>query len=247
MNASGLAALLLVSALVGAADAGQAPLRLYCVYHAAHGFRALAEHFRKRTGIRVQFYLGCRKSFYPKVRGAKDGDLYLTSSPDNMAAAKKDGLLASEPRVIGSVVPVIVVPKANPRKIQALADLGREGLVVAYPTTCIGDVALEIVAKNKLDEALKPNMSIRRGNRTGVLGPLSAGHAHAAITWSCALIESGREDVEPIPIPAEKNVVDPLLIAILEASRQKARAQAFLDYLATDSAAKMLREFRLRQ
>jgi ABC-type molybdate transport system substrate-binding protein len=90
-------------------------------------------------------------------------------------------------------------------------------------------------------------MSIRTGNRTGVLGPLAVGKAHAAITWSCAVVESGRKDVETIAIPAEKNVVDPLLIAILKTCQQKARAQAFLDYLATDPATKMLKEFRLRE
>lgn len=240
--------ILLAVGLLGAtARAGDAQVRVYCVYHAAHGIRAVAAEFRGRTGIALTYRLGCRDSFYPTVRAAKDGDLYLTTSPANMAAAKKDGLLASEPRTIGSVVPVIVVPKGNPRKIRTLADLGRQGLVVAYPTTCIGNVALKIVAKNRLNDTVRPNMTIRTGNRTGVLGPLATGKAHAAITWSCAIIESGRKDVEAIPIPEAQNVIDPVLIAMLKTRRDKARAQAFLDYLATDSAARVLKDFRLRR
>ncbi len=240
--------IVLAAALPSAtARAADAPVRVYCVYHAAHGIRAVAAQFHRQTGIALNYRLGCRDSFYPTVRAAKDGDLYLTTSPANMAAAKKNGLLASEPRTIGSVVPVIVVPKGNPRKIRTLADLGRQGLVVAYPTTCIGNVALKIVAKNKLNDTVRANMTIRTGNRTGVLGPLATGKAHAAITWSCAIIESGRKDIEAIAIPKAQNVIDPVLIAMLKTRRDKARAQAFLDYLATDSAARTLKDFCLRR
>lgn len=237
---SGLVASALGAVACVVAQAGEQPLRIYCVYHAAHGFRALSADYQKRAGISLELPLHCRDHFSPSAESLKAGDLFLTTSPALMAKAKENGLLDSEPQRIGRVVPIIAVAKGNPRNIKSLADLARPGLVVAYPSTCIGNVALAIIHKNELDDTVKPHMTIRTGNRTGVLNPLVEGKARAAITWSCAVIESGRKDLDAIPIPAEKNVIDPLLIAILKSSPDRARARAFLDYLGTEPAGKIL-------
>jgi len=222
------------------AQAGEQPLRIYCVYQAAHGFRAISADYQKRAGVSLDLPLHCRDHFSPTAESLKGGDLYLTTSPASMAKAKENGLLDSGPQSIGRVVPIIAVMKGNPHKIKSLADLARPGLVVAYPSTCIGNVALAIIHKNGLDDTVKPNMTIRTGNRTGVLAPLVEGKAHAALTWSCAIIESGRKGLDVIPIPAEKNIIDPLLIAVLKSSPDKARARAFLDYLASEPARRIL-------
>jgi len=228
-----------------AAQAGGPPLRIYCVYQAAHGFRAVSADYQKRAGVSLDLPLHCRDHFSPSAESLKGGDLYLTTSPAAMAKAKEGGLLDSEPQRIGRVVPIIAVMKGNPHKITSLADLARPGLVVAYPSTCIGNVALAIIHKNGLDDTVKPHMTIRTGNRTGVLAPLVEGKAHAAITWSCAIIESGRKDLGVIPIPPEKNIIDPLLIAVLKSSPDKARARAFLDYLGTEPTKKLLAAYCL--
>jgi len=228
-----------------AARAGERPLRIYCVYHAAHGFRAIAADYQKRANVSLELPLHCRDHFSPSADSLKGGDLYLTTSPAAMAKAKEDGLLGSEPQRIGSVVPIIAVVKGNPHKINSLADLARPGIVVAYPATCIGTVALAIVHKNGHDNTVKPHMTIRTGNRTGVLTPLGEGKAHAAITWSCAIIESGRKDLDVLPIPADKNIIDPLLIAVLRSSPDTERTRAFLDYLGTEPAAKLLAAYCL--
>ena len=237
---SGLVVLALGILACVAAHAGEQPLRIYCVYHAGHGFRAISRDYQKRAGISLQLPPHCRDHFSPTAEALKGGDLYLTTSPASMAKAEKDGLLDSGPRRIGRVVPIIAVMKGNPHKITSLADLARPGLVVAYPSTCIGNVALAIVRKNGLVDAVKPHMTIRTGNRTGVLNPLVEGKAHAALTWSCAIIESGRKDLDVIPIPKEKNIIDLLLIAVLKSSPDKARARAFLDYLGTEPARTIL-------
>jgi ABC-type molybdate transport system substrate-binding protein len=223
-----------------ASYAGEQSLRIYCVYHARHGFRAISRDCRERAGVSLQLPPHCRDHFTPSADALKTGDLYVTTSPDDMATAKEKGLLASEPRRIGRVAPVIAVMKGNPHKIRSLDDLARESLVVAYPSTCIGKVALAIVQKNGLNDTVKPNMTVRTGNRTGVLKPLVQGQAHAAITWRCAIIESGRKNVDAVPIPAEKNVIEPILIAVLKSRSNAARARGFLDYLGTEPARRIL-------
>jgi molybdate transport system substrate-binding protein len=228
-----------------AAQAGERSLRIYSVYHAGHGFRAIRADYRKRAAVDLDLKLHCRDHFTPTAKSLKAGDLYLTTSPASMAQAQEKGLLASAPRRIGRVVPIIAVRKGNPRRITSLPDLARSGLVVAYPSTCIGKVALAIVHKNGLDGTVKPNMTLRKGNRTGVLAPLAQGKAHAAITWNCAVIESGRKDLDVIPIPEERNVIDPLLIAVLKSSPDKARAGAFLDYLAGEPVRRILADHDL--
>jgi len=248
MHAVSLTLALIFCILLGAvSDAGEPRLRIYCVYHAAHGFRAISRDYQKRTGISLLLPLHCRDHFTPTAESLKNGDLYLTTSPAAVAKAAKDGLLASEHQRIGRVVPIIAVMKGNPHNIRSLADLSHKGIVVAYPSTCIGKVALAIIHKNGLDDTVKPNMTICTGNRTGVLNPLVEGKAHAAITWNCAIIESGRKDLDVIPIPKEKNIIDPLLMAVLKSSPDLPRARAFLSYLATEPARKILVDYHLAE
>jgi molybdate transport system substrate-binding protein len=243
MHTTGPVRILLLALLCSAAaSAGERPLRIHCVYHAGYGFRALARDYDKRTGIGLRLHLHCRDHFRPSAETLKEGDLYVTTSPASLAQAEKDGLLAAKPLPIGRVVPLIAVRKGNPKNIVSLADLARPDLRVAYPTTCIGKVALALVEKNKLTEAVKPQMTLCHGNRTGVLLPLAVAQVDAAITWSCAIVESGRKDLDLVLIPEEQNVIDPLQIAILKASEDRGRAQAFCDYLATEPAKAILRD-----
>ena len=237
---------LICSGLAAAvAVGGEARMRVYCVYHAAHGLRAIARDYQRETGVGLDFRLHCREHFDATANSLKDGDLFLTTDPKLFAKAKERGLLASEPQRVGCVTPIIAVMKGNPHGIQSLADLGRKGLTVAYPSTCIGNVSLNVIARNHLDADVKPNMTLRTGNRTGVLKALVGGKAQAALTWSCAVIESGRKDVEMVPIPAEHNIIDPILVAVLTSSGDRGRAQAFIDHLRTDPVRKRLRAFRL--
>lgn len=236
---------LLVVGLAAAGEEGQKPLRVQCVYHAAHGLSAVARDYRERQGVGLEFHRHCREHFSPSAKSLEDRDLYVTTSPENLAKARKAGLLAGEAVRIGRVVPIIAVARGNPQNIGSLTDLARAGLVVAYPRTCIGNVALRIVARNKLEEALEPNMTLRTGNRTGVLRPVAEGKAHAALTWQCAVIESGRDDIETVAIPREKNVIDPIFVVVVDGCRDRAAAQAFIDYLGTEPAAKLLRQYDL--
>jgi len=240
-----LIVLVLAAGLACRAAGGARPLRIYCVYHAAHGLRAIGRDYRKRTGVGLELRLHCRERFHATARSLADGDLFLTTSPTLFAEAAKLGLLASEPQRIGCVTPIIAVTKGNPHKIQSLADLARNGLVVAYPSTCIGNVSLNVIAKNHLEADVRPHMTIRSGNRTGVLRPLVDGKAQAALTWSCAVIESGRKDIDIVPIPKAQNIIDPIHLAILKTTRDRAQAQALIDHLRTEPVRKRLRSFRL--
>ena len=63
--------------------------------------------------------------------------------------------------------------------------------------------------------------------------------------WGCAIIESGRKDIDAVAIPADQNIVDPILVAVLKSTRDHARAQALIDTLRTEAVRKRLRDFRL--
>ncbi|MFW6163792.1 MAG: substrate-binding domain-containing protein [Planctomycetota bacterium] len=238
-------ALLVLAAACGTGAAGQDRLRVYCVYHTAHGLKAIGREYQKKTGVGLELRRHCRERFDPTAKRLKGGDLFLTTDPQLFEKATERGLLATEPRRIGSVTPVIVVAEGNPHGIQSLADLGRKGLTVAYPSTCIGNVSLAVIAKNHLNADVKPNMTIRTGNRTGVLKALVNGKAQAALTWSCAVVESGRKNLDVVAIPADQNIIDPILVAVLKSAKNQARAQALIDYLGTEPVRERLRAFRL--
>jgi len=240
-----IAVVSLVALACTVARAAEQPLHVQCVYHAGHGLRALAADFRRSTGTRVEFHLHCREHFTPSAGSLKGRDLYISTSPENLAKAASLGLLAGDALPIGRVVPIIAVMKGNPRGFRTLSDLAREGVTVSYPVTCIGNVALRLVAKNKLEATVKPRMTIRTGNRTGVLVPLAEGKAQAAITWSCAVVESGRRDIDVVAIPAEQNVIDAVQAVVLKSAAAPEPARAFVAFLRSEPAIAKLRRYAL--
>ena len=57
MRSAKLAALAVSAGLAWQAMAGEKPMRIHCVYHAAHGFRAIGRDYQERTGVSLQLPL----------------------------------------------------------------------------------------------------------------------------------------------------------------------------------------------
>jgi len=121
--------------------------------------------FHEKSGITVDVIFGGSGFVLSQMKLSKKGDLYFPGSSDFMEVAKREGFVFPDSeKIVVYLLPAINVQKGNPKGIQGLKDLTKEGirLAIANPeTVCVGTYAVEIFEKNlTLDEKTKVRKNI---------------------------------------------------------------------------------------
>ena len=119
-----------------------------------------AKAFEDATGIAVHLHFGGSGKMLSQMLLAERGDLYFPGSSDFMEKAKrKEAVLDDTETRVVYLVPAINVQRGNPKGIEGLKDLSKEGLRIgiARPdTVCVGLYAVEVLQHaNLLDEAME--------------------------------------------------------------------------------------------
>jgi len=230
--------------------AGDRPvLRAYGVHHGEPTWNQLFADFEREAGIRVQVSFACRgANLVDLAAKGGDGDLFITDSAANVAELGEKGLGLSAPVRLGEITPVIQVMKGNPKKIASLADLARPGVrvVLCFPRGCLGRVSDAILAKSALAEKVAPNIVKRIPGEEAVAKAVDGANADAAIMWSWVFPVIGQERYDMVPIPAEANVIDPLVAVPLKTGKNRAGAERLVAFLQSEKAQKILADARLR-
>lgn len=198
-----------------------------------------AQRFETQTGTKVDLVFGGSGSVLAQMKLAKQGDLYFPGSSDYMEKAKREGVVfADTEKVIVYLVPALNVPKGNPQQIHSLRDLLREGLkvVLANPEgVCVGVYAVEILEKNFRPEevaTLRKNLINYTESCEKTASAISLKMADVVIGWS-VFSHWDPERIETIPL--DKNEITRIgyiPIAISQFTKNRERAQAFIDFLA---------------
>lgn len=193
----------------------------------------LTRAFKLKTGVTVETDYGGSGMLISRLRLSRRGDLFFPGDLWYVELAEKEDLVASK-AMICYFVPVILVPKGNPKQIRTLADLARPGLRLGLgdPRACqVGRACEAIIAKNKLDAAaIQKNLvfSSVTVNELGV--QLKAGGLDATIVWD-AVAAQYADSADVVPIPAAENEVSRVAIGVLKTSVQPDRAEEFVKFL----------------
>jgi molybdate transport system substrate-binding protein len=121
--------------------------------------------FQEKTNTTVDAVFGGSGFVLSQMTLSKKGDIYFPGSSDFMELAKKEGLVYPESeKIVAYLFPAINVRKGNPKGIQSLKDLTKQGirLAIANPEmVCVGTYAVEIIEKNlnpQEKESLRRNL-----------------------------------------------------------------------------------------
>jgi molybdenum ABC transporter molybdate-binding protein len=110
---------------------------------------------------------------------------------------------------------VIGVARGNPRGIQKLADLGRDGLRlgVGHPEqSALGRLTERLLKEAKLDEALRPNVRVESATGDYLINQLRVGSLDAVIAYRSNVV--GADQLEAVDIPlASAQAEQPFVIA----------------------------------
>ena len=194
-----------------------------------------ARRFQEATGARVLLHLGGSGAVLAQMELARRGDVYFPGSSDFMEAAKARKLVdpASEVR-LAYLLPVINVPKGNPKKILGLKDLTRPGLRVgiARPeSVCVGLYGVEALEGQGLSEAVRPNVTGYAESCEKTAQMLSLGLVDAVLGWDVfSRWDPVRIETVYLP-PTDVPRIGYLPAAVSIYSRDRTVARAFLEFL----------------
>jgi molybdate transport system substrate-binding protein len=197
-----------------------------------------AQVFEKQTGIHVELHFGGSGSMLSQIILSRRGDLYFPGSPDYMAKAiERKAVNPDSVREIAYLIPAINVPRANPRSIKGLDDLGRQGVRVAIAnphSVCLGLYAVEILEKNGLKKRIKPNIKTYVESCSKTAHIVALNNVDAAIGWR-VFERWNPKRIKTIRLnPHEVARIATIPIAISTYSRNHRKARQFINFLDSD-------------
>ena len=197
----------------------------------------VAKLYEKRYGVKVRLTFGGSGVVLSQMKLTRKGDVYVPGSDDYMELAIKEGVVDPKTvRIVCWLVPVINVPKGNPKGIKSLHDLVKPGIRVAIAvpgSVCLGDVAKEIFEKAGLWEKIQANIVMQAKDCADLAAQIKLGTVDAIIGWDVFAHWYPDAPMDNIPIPPELSRVRHVPAGVTVFAQDKKEAQRFVDFLAS--------------
>ncbi len=235
----------------GIAGAGSETLLVFAGAASQPATEEAAKEFEARTGVKVDTVFGGSGYVLSQMILGKKGDIYFPGSSDYMEVAKKKGVVLPETeRIVVYLVPAINVQRGNPKNINTLKDLTRDGLKVAIANpegVCVGSYAIEIIESlfNSAEkQAFRKNLINYTESCEKTAAAISLRAADAVIGWR-VFEHWDPERILTIPFkPAEVIRIGYIPIAISKYAGNRPLAQKFIDFLVSEDGKKIFRKYR---
>ncbi len=192
----------------------------------------LVEMFEKEhPEIDVLLSFGGSEDHLPHVQAKAQGDLYVTHDP-YMQYTEEAGAMLRWVQV-GYLCPVLVVQKGNPKNIQSIDDLTKEGIQVALPnpdySTC-GEMVFALLEKKGIKDAVLKNVGNAMFRSHADIGKqLKLGHADAGIMWN-GVANEYLDAIDIVPTPYEYDEQIRVGVIGLSYTKHPDEVEAFLKF-----------------
>ncbi|MFG2874330.1 molybdate ABC transporter substrate-binding protein [Streptomyces sp. NPDC048337] len=200
-----------------------------------------AAYEKAHPGTKVTLSFAGSQELAAQVKQGAPADVLATADTKTM-----DGLKAEtgEAKIITKNRLVIAAGKGNPFKIDDLKDLAdtKIKVVLAAPEVPVGRYSKEILDKQGV--TVKPVS--QEPNVRAVLSKVELGEADAGLVYKTDSIKSG-DKVVSVEIPDDQNAVASYPAATLKQSKNAEAAAAFLAWLSTPEAQKILQDAGFQQ
>ncbi|WP_405901727.1 molybdate ABC transporter substrate-binding protein [Streptomyces sp. NBC_00727] len=193
-----------------------------------------AAYEKEHPGTKVTFSFAGSQELAAQVKQGAPADALVTADTKTMDGLRTD---TGTPTVIAKNRLVIATGKGNPEKIENLADLAGTGLkvVLAAPEVPVGRYSKQILDAQKI--TVKPVS--QEPNVRAVLSKVELGEADAGLVYKTD-VASAAGKVDSVGIPDEQNAVASYPAATLKTSEHGAAAEAFVKWLSSPEARKIL-------
>ncbi|MFE9631056.1 molybdate ABC transporter substrate-binding protein [Streptomyces sp. NPDC006463] len=226
----------------GSATARAANLTVLAASSLTDVFKAAGAAYEKaHPGTKVTFSFAGSQELAAQVKQGAPADALVTADTKTMDGVKAE---TGEAKVIAKNRLVIATGKGNPFKIAGLKDLAdtKIKVVLAAPEVPVGRYSKEILDKQGV--TVKPVS--QEPNVRAVLSKVELGEADAGLVYKTDSAKSG-DKVVAVEIPDEQNAVASYPAATLKQSKNAEATAAFVAWLSTPEAQKILQDAGFQQ
>ncbi|MGW7081961.1 molybdate ABC transporter substrate-binding protein [Streptomyces sp. NPDC054871] len=201
-----------------------------------------AAYEKENPGTKVDFSFAGSQELAAQVKQGAPADALVTADTKTMDGLKAD---TGKPSVIAKNRLVIAVGEGNPKKVAELKDLSGSNdsndsklkVVLAAPEVPVGRYSKQILDDQKID--VKPVS--QEPNVRAVLSKVELGEADAGLVYKTDAATSPKK-VDAVKIPDGQNAIADYPAATLKASKHAEAANAFVKWLSTPAAQKILQD-----
>jgi len=200
--------LILVIALIATDDRAKpspGDVTLYCYVGGTMlpVMQRLAAVYEEETGVEVLLDKAGSGDNYLKIERTGMGDLNVAHAP-YLVPLLGEGL-AREGWTVGGLQPALCVQKGNPKNIQGLKDLTREGIrlgITHRKSSTLGHILPVMFRKAGITETIEASISTEMRSGGDVALALTTGSLDACIVWN-AVAALRLKDLDVVPIEPE--------------------------------------------
>ncbi|KOU38177.1 molybdate ABC transporter substrate-binding protein [Streptomyces sp. WM6378] len=200
-----------------------------------------AAYEKEHPGTHVKFSFAGSQELAAQVKQGAPADALVTADTKTMDGLKAD---VNDSSIIAKNRLVIATGKGNPKKVEGLKNLSEPNLkvVLAAPEVPVGRYSKQVLDAQKI--TVKPVS--QEPNVRAVLSKVELGEADAGIVYKTDAA-SAKGKVDTVDIPDAQNAVAQYPAATLKTSKNADAAAAFVKWLSTPEAQKILQNAGFQQ
>ena len=204
-------------------------------------FQDMATAFQQANpNAKLTFNFGASSALATQLGQGASADVFASADQAQMDNAKKADAISGPDRVFARNRLVLITPKDNPKGIQSVKDLSKDGVkfVTAAPSVPIGQYTDQLLDKAVADPTygadfkskVQANTVSREDNVRQVVSKVQLGEADAAIVYSTDPTPQVRDQLQIIQVPDPLQTLATYPIATAKGSNA-AGGDAFGNYV----------------
>ncbi len=193
--------------------------------------------------LRIRFNFAGSQTLRTQLEQGALADVFASANVDQMARAQQSGVVEDSSHLFAKNRLVVIVPRDNPAQLSGFRDLATRGLrlVLAGPQVPVGQYSRQVLRQAAVDYGadfetrVLQNRVSDEHNVKQVVTKVQLAEADAGITYVSDITSRMQVDVLVLPIPDLYNQFAMYPIAGVKGSQQRAAAQAFIEFVRSDS------------
>jgi molybdate transport system substrate-binding protein len=200
-------------------------------------FTRIGKDFEAAQGTEVTFSFAGSSGLATQITSGAPADVFAAASPATMKTVTDAGDAAGDPATFVKNQLVIAVPKGNPKGLTSLAALAEPGVKVAL---CAAEVPCGSAAKKALSAATVTITPVTlEQDVKSALSKVKLGEVDAALVYRTDA-KAAASDVDGVEFPESAGAINDYPIVALKNAKNAAGAAAFVTYVQSEPAQKVL-------